>query len=96
MTRDLLAHLRFPVSASRGRRYPEIPHAYRDDFQRDRDRIVHAKAFRRLEDKTQVFTPGLSDHFRNRLTHTIEVAQIARTAASALDGTPSSQSPELM
>jgi dGTPase len=72
------------VSASRGRRYPEFPHAYRDDFQRDRDRIVHARAFRRLEDKTQVFTPGLSDHFRNRLTHTIEVAQIARTAASAL------------
>ena len=84
MERAKLAHLRFPVSASRGRRYPELPHRYRDDFQRDRDRIVHARAFRRLEDKTQVFTPGLSDHFRNRLTHTIEVAQIARTAASAL------------
>jgi dGTPase len=82
--RAKLAHLRFPVSASRGRRYPELPHSYRDDFQRDRDRIVHARAFRRLEDKTQVFTPGLSDHFRNRLTHTIEVAQLARTAASAL------------
>jgi len=78
------AALRFPVERSRGRRYPEPPHPFRDDFQRDRDRIVHARAFRRLEDKTQVFTAGLSDHFRNRLTHTIEVAQIARTAASAL------------
>jgi dGTPase len=84
VNRLTLSHLRFPVSASRGRRYPELPHSYRDDFQRDRDRIVHARAFRRLEDKTQVFTPGLSDHFRNRLTHTIEVAQLARTAASAL------------
>jgi dGTPase len=79
-----LAHLRFPVSSSRGRRYPELTHSYRNEFQRDRDRIVHARAFRRLEDKTQVFTPGLSDHFRNRLTHTIEVAQIARTVACAL------------
>jgi dGTPase len=67
-----------------GRRYPEPPHPYRNEFQRDRDRIVHARAFRRLEDKTQVFTAALSDHFRNRLTHTIEVAQIARTAAGAL------------
>jgi dGTPase len=75
---------RFPVEGSRGRRYPELPHPYRNDFQRDRDRIVHARAFRRLENKTQVFTPGVSDHFRNRLTHTIEVAQIARTAASVL------------
>ncbi len=79
-----LARLRFPVSASRGRRYPEPPHAYRNEFQRDRDRIVHSRAFRRLENKTQVFTAGLSDHFRNRLTHTIEVSQIARTAASTL------------
>ncbi len=75
---------RFPVGESLGRRYPEPPHPYRNEFQRDRDRIVHARAFRRLEDKTQVFTAGLSDHFRNRLTHSIEVAQIARTAASAL------------
>jgi dGTPase len=79
-----LAHLRFPVSVSRGRRYPELAHPYRNDFQRDRDRIVHARAFRRLEAKTQVFTPGISDHFRNRLTHTIEVSQIARTVASVL------------
>jgi len=76
--------LRFPAHLSRGRRYAEAPHPYRNPFQRDRDRIVHARAFRRLEDKTQVFTAGLSDHFRNRLTHTIEVAQIARTAAAAL------------
>jgi dGTPase len=81
----MLAGLRFPVSQSRGRRYPELDHPYRNPFQRDRDRVVHARAFRRLEAKTQVFTPGLSDHFRNRLTHTIEVSQIARTVATALD-----------
>ncbi|HJW99543.1 MAG TPA: deoxyguanosinetriphosphate triphosphohydrolase [Terriglobales bacterium] len=69
---------------SRGRRYPEPPHPYRSDFQRDRDRVIHSRAFRRLENKTQVFTYRGSDHFRNRLTHTIEVAQIARTVASAL------------
>ena len=79
-----LAHLRFPVEKSRGRRYPELAHPYRNDFQRDRDRIIHARAFRRLENKTQVFSAGISDHFRNRLTHTIEVAQIARTAARVL------------
>jgi dGTPase len=79
-----LVALRFPVSQTRGRRYPEPAHPYRNAFQRDRDRIVHARAFRRLEDKTQVFPPGLSDHFRNRLTHTIEVAQIARTVAATL------------
>ena len=69
---------------SRGRRHHEAPHAYRSDFQRDRDRVIHSRAFRRLENKTQVFTYRGSDHFRNRLTHTIEVAQIARTVASAL------------
>jgi dGTPase len=73
------------VEHSRGRRVPEIPHPYRNDFQRDRDRVIHARAFRRLEDKTQVFTRRYSDHFRNRLTHTIEVAQITRTVAAALD-----------
>ena len=67
-----------------GRRYREPPHPYRSAFQRDRDRIVHAKAFRRLENKTQVFGPNYSDHFRNRLTHTIEVGQIARTISGAL------------
>ena len=80
----MLARLRFPVDSSRGRRYPELAHPYRNEFRRDRDRVVHARAFRRLENKTQVFTPGLSDHFRNRLTHTIEVSQIARTVASVL------------
>src|SRR3954451_1866214 len=72
------------VEHSRGREWPEPPHPYRNDFQRDRDRVVHSRAFRRLEAQTQVFDPGLSDHFRNRLTHTIEVAQIARTLASVL------------
>ncbi|HUQ92046.1 MAG TPA: dNTP triphosphohydrolase [Bryobacteraceae bacterium] len=84
MAAQPLAYLRFPVARSRGRRYPEFPHPYRNDFQRDRDRIIHARAFRRLEDKTQVFPPGVSDHFRNRLTHTIEVSQIAGTAAAYL------------
>jgi dGTPase len=72
------------VEQSRGRRYPEPLHPYRNDFQRDRDRVIHARAFRRLEAKTQVFTRRYSDHFRNRLTHTIEVAQIARTIAAQL------------
>jgi len=69
---------------SRGRRYPESPHPYRSEYARDRDRIIHARAFRRLEAKTQVFTVRFSDHFRNRLTHTLEVSQIARTVAFAL------------
>jgi dGTPase len=69
---------------SRGRRPPEHPHPYRSDYARDRDRIIHSRAFRRLEAKTQVFTTRYSDHFRNRLTHTLEVAQIARTVAAAL------------
>ena len=72
------------VKNSRGRRHAEPPHPYRNDFQRDRDRVVHARAFRRLEAKTQVFTRRYSDHFRNRLTHTIEVAQISRTIAAQL------------
>jgi dGTPase len=70
---------------SRGRRFPEPHHPYRNDFQRDRDRVIHARAFRRLEAKTQVFTRRYSDHFRNRLTHTLEVAQVSRTIAGALD-----------
>jgi dGTPase len=72
------------VEDSRGRRYPEPPHPYRSLYARDRDRIIHSRAFRRLEAKTQVFTTRYSDHFRNRLTHTLEVSQIARTVASAL------------
>jgi dGTPase len=69
---------------SRGRRFPEKAHPYRSEYARDRDRIIHSRAFRRLEAKTQVFTTRYSDHFRNRLTHTIEVSQIARTVAGAL------------
>ena len=66
------------------RRYPEGEHPYRTCFQRDRDRIVHCSAFRRLDFKTQVFVPHADDHFRTRLTHTLEVAQIARDLARAL------------
>src|SRR5271167_4075932 len=69
---------------SRGRRYPEPPHPYRSEYARDRDRIIHSRAFRRLEAKTQVFTARFSDHFRNRLTLTLEVSQIGRTVARAL------------
>jgi len=76
--------LAFRVEHSAGRRYPEPAHPYRNDFQRDRDRVIHSRAFRRMENKTQVFTTRYSDHFRNRLTHTIEVAQIARTVGGAL------------
>jgi dGTPase len=72
------------AAQSRGRRYAEPAHPYRGDYARDRDRIIHSHAFRRLEAKTQVFTTRYSDHFRNRLTHTLEVAQIARTVAGAL------------
>lgn len=70
---------------SRGRAFAEAPHPYRTAFERDRDRIIHSSAFRRLEGKTQVFTPGLDDYYRTRLTHTIEVSQIGRTIARALD-----------
>jgi len=69
---------------SRGRRHFEPTHRYRSEYARDRDRIVHSRAFRRLEAKTQVFTARFSDHFRNRLTHTLEVSQIGRTVARAL------------
>lgn len=79
-----LAHLRFPVTSCRGRRYPELAHPYRNEFQRDRDRIVHSRAFRRMEDKTQVFSFHRSDHLRTRLSHTLEVTMIARTAAFSL------------
>ena len=80
----MLASYAVRAEDSRGRRYPEPPHPYRNPFQRDRDRVIHARAFRRLENKTQVFTRRYSDHFRTRLTHTMEVAQISRTIAAAL------------
>ncbi len=72
------------VAATRGRRHAEPEHPFRRPFQRDRDRIIHAAAFRRLEYKTQVFVNGEGDHYRTRLTHTLEVNQIARTVARAL------------
>jgi dGTPase len=80
----MLAPYALRPEESRGRRYSEPVHPYRSDFQRDRDRVVHSRAFRRLENKTQVFSRRYSDHFRNRLTHTIEVAQISRTIAAEL------------
>jgi dGTPase len=80
----MLAAYAVHVEHSRGRRFLEPPHPYRNDFQRDRDRVIHARAFRRLEAKTQVFTRRYSDHFRNRLTHTLEVSQVSRTIAGAL------------
>src|SRR6185369_1352548 len=69
---------------SAGRDHPEAEHAYRTVYQRDRDRIIHCAAFRRLEYKTQVFVNTEGDYYRTRLTHTIEVAQIARTLSRAL------------
>lgn len=69
---------------SQGRERPEAPCDIRTDYQRDRDRIIHCKAFRRMKRKTQVFLAPAGDHYRTRLTHTLEVAQIARTIAKAL------------
>jgi dGTPase len=82
--RLLLAPYAMHSAQSAGREYPEPPHAYRGPFQRDRDRIVHSAAYRRLSDKTQVFTGELGDYHRTRLTHTIEVASVARTIGRAL------------
>src|SRR5881409_4128977 len=69
---------------TRGRKYPEEPPDWRTQYQRDRDRVIHSRAFRRLEYKTQVFLNGTGDHLRTRLTHTMEVAAIARSISRAL------------
>lgn len=79
-----LAPFAMQSSRSRGRQFPEPEHDYRTCYQRDRDRVIHSAAFRRLKHKTQVFASPNDDHFRTRLTHTMEVAQISRTIARAL------------
>src|SRR5579872_5333022 len=84
MTQPALAAYACRPEESRGRLYPEPESPSRSVFQRDRDRIIHSTAFRRLQYKTQVFVYHEGDHFRTRLTHSLEVAQIARTVARAL------------
>lgn len=79
-----LADYAMRSSQSRGRNYPEDEHPYRTAYQRDRDRVIHTTAFRRLDYKTQVFVYSEGDHYRNRLTHSVEVAQIGRTLARSL------------
>lgn len=82
--REILSPRASLSARSKGRARPEQQHALRTDFQRDRDRIIHCKSFRRLKHKTQVFLSPFGDHYRTRLTHCLEVSQIARTIARAL------------
>jgi dGTPase len=82
--RQILAPFAQFSGDTRGRKYPEPPPEWRTQYQRDRDRVIHSRAFRRLEYKTQVFLNGTGDHLRTRLTHTMEVAAISRNIASAL------------
>ncbi|MES2214519.1 MAG: deoxyguanosinetriphosphate triphosphohydrolase [Pseudomonadota bacterium] len=85
MNTSVLASFASNPSDTKGRLYPEIATPYRNEFQRDKDRIIHSNAFRRLEYKTQVFVNHEGDHYRNRLTHSIEVASVARSLAGALN-----------
>jgi dGTPase len=82
--RQFLARYAQLSSESRGRKFPELPPDWRTEYQRDRDRVIHSRAFRRLEYKTQVFLNGTGDHLRTRLTHTMEVAATARSISRAL------------
>src|SRR3989440_3981391 len=82
--RQLLAPFAQFSAQTRGRDYDEVPPEWRTQYQRDRDRVIHSRAFRRLEYKTQVFLNGTGDHLRTRLTHTMEVAAIARNISRAL------------
>ena len=80
-----LSHLASKSDQSKGRDVPDKPHPFRTEFQRDRDRIIHSNAFRRMKHKTQVFIAPTGDHYVTRLTHTLEVTQISRTIARALN-----------
>ena len=84
MPDDRLAAYAMPDRLSRGRRYPELAHPFRTPYQRDRERVVHSSAFRRMTGKTQVLVASVNDHHRTRLTHTLEVVQVARTVARQL------------
>src|ERR1700752_1561363 len=84
LERQILAPYAQFSADTRGRKYPEEPPDWRTQYQRDRDRVIHSRAFRRLEYKTQVFLNGTGDHLRTRLTHTMEVAAITRNVAQAL------------